>query len=418
LRKTGWRSGRELLNAVLEQDPYVRQTDAAVEGFAFTHAALDKVADDWHFPPMCSASSLSLSNVLTCRAGTWRDRPMIVVTRFDTLVGGWGHRLRRSKEQRAVFYRQVVAARLEVPDAARSWIAARPKWPRGRRPDSMRHENPVGQPGWLPMVDRGLRFPKPGGFAVAAPVEPKKWRVRAHNTRFAEKLMTEVPWLLNDPMAGWQIDGHDFVHIQSVPVGADPLDGKALTERLDHVRDTADAIERLVRQGYGDRPYSPDWPEDSDVTERFPADVVRALEAAGWAPGRGVPADELLHRGTTEVIRPFPKADAALREFGGLRVRHDPPRPGDPEGTFTFDPGLVPSKIIRKTRKRLFPLGAVDEPVLGERTLLVMGEATGHVYGLRDDDDLLLGQTLDEAVTKLVRGIFSPPNNHALRRKR
>lgn len=60
----------------------------------------------------------------------------------------------------------------------------------------------------------------------------------------------------------------------------------------------------------------------------------------------------------------------------------------------------------------------VDEPVLGERTFLVMGETTGLVYGLRDDDDILLGPTFDEAVIKLVRGVFSPATNHGLRKNR
>lgn len=419
MRKTGWRSGAELLDEVLRQDPYVERTDATAAAFGFARVTLEEVAGDWRFPPVYYADKLTVKEVLSCRTGTWRDRPMSVVILYDLIYSSSNRPRRRWK--RAVFYRQVVTARLDVPDAARPWIAARPDWPRGRRsPSSMRRENPVGWPGWPPMVSRGLRFPKPRGFAVPAPTEPEKWRVRADNTRFAAMLMAELPWLLTDPMAGWQIDASDVVHIQSVPVGTDQLDKDALAQRLDHVCDAAETAERLARLGYGDRPYSPSWPDESDVTERFPSDVVQALQASGWAPGRGVPADELLRRGTTEKanIRPFPAAETVLREFGGLRVRHDPPIPDAPGGTFTLDPGLVPAKIIQRTAKRLFPLGIVDDPVLGERTYLVIGEATGHVYGMRDDDDILLGYTADEAMTKLVRGIFSPRTNHGLHKRR
>jgi hypothetical protein len=419
VRKTGWRSDRELLDAVLGQDPYVKRTDATVEQFGFARVAFDKVAGYWRFPPMYFGGALTEANVLSCRAGTWRGRPMAVVVLFN--IVGDGRSSTERTRKRAVSYRQVVAARLDVPPAARPWVAARPKWPKARRsPNSMHQENPVVSPGWFPMVTRGLRFPKPGGFTVPAPVEPEKWRIQADNTRFAGMLMAEVPWLLTDPLAGWQIDGLDVVHFQSVPVGAGWLDGNALTERLDHVCDTAETVERLVRLGYGDRPYSPNWPEESGVAERFPSDVVQTLQAAGWARGRGIPVEELLRRGTTEKanIRPFPAAETALREFGGLRVRHDPPSPDTPAGTFTLDPGLVPSKVIQRTHKRLFPLGMVDEPVLGERTFLVMGETTGHVYGLRDDDDILLGCTFEEAITKLVRGIFSPKTEHSLRKNR
>lgn len=51
MRKKGWRSDRELLAAVLEQDPYVERTDATAKDFGFERVPLVKVAGDWRFPP-------------------------------------------------------------------------------------------------------------------------------------------------------------------------------------------------------------------------------------------------------------------------------------------------------------------------------------------------------------------------------
>lgn len=401
MEKEGWRSDRELLNAVLAVDPYVPDTDAAVASLGFEACEFASVAEYWRLVPLVSAGELETRSVVTCRKGDWRGRQVLVATFYDCL---WGPEKRSFRQpRRAIFFRQVVAARLTSPRHAVPWAVTRPVWSRLRPdPRSFKLENPVGHPGpQFPRRLRGcFRWPAYAGQPVPPPPGAATWKLQADNTVFLSRLVERLPHLFTDLFTFWQIDGLDMIHLQALPVGTPPLVGTALTDRLDLVCTVADTADQLITDGYGDRPYTPAWPEDSGVTERFPADVVTALMDAGWKPSD--------YRATT--------AEAALDEFRGLTIAHAAPTPGSAAGTFTLDPALVPPKAIKATRRLLLPLGALNGPVPGsKRTYLVMGEKTGNVYGLRSDDDALLGWNLDEAIIKLVRGIFSPMTHRALR---
>nr|WP_272918133.1 SUKH-3 domain-containing protein [Actinomadura rayongensis] len=150
--------------------------------------------------------------------------------------------------------------------------------------------------------------------------------------------------------------------------------------------------------GFGDRPYTPAWPPDSPVRERFPSDVVAELKAAGWEPGRRSAAD-------------LPDAPDAVRafvgEFGGLTV---PTRGTGPlrRVGFTLDPEAVPDgeacdALAARIGRAVYPLG-----VMADDSHLLAIDSSARVFGLGRAHDVLLGHLPDEAVIKLVRGILTP----------
>lgn len=148
--------------------------------------------------------------------------------------------------------------------------------------------------------------------------------------------------------------------------------------------------------------------------ERFPADVAPHLAAAGWHPGRQVPAAELdafdAHLRTlpswappepgSPAYRLFDVARAALVEFGGLRVTppSEPPFSFHPFG-HDIDIGLLEG-LDEMLGRPVAPLGARFREYAEELAIDVDGRVfVGTMAGLYH-----LADTLDDAVARLVRG--------------
>ncbi len=147
---------------------------------------------------------------------------------------------------------------------------------------------------------------------------------------------------------------------------------------------------------------------------RFPEDVRAVLERAGWFPGRSIAAE--IDRWAAEVTAHtspagnrhelFSAARAVLDEFGGLRIVQE--GHGDALGRFPFafypahnwlpDPDLY-VEFGAQLGRRVFPLGVHDD---GPSELAV--DEDGRVFLLHWSDDLLEGDTIDAALTTLIRG--------------
>jgi hypothetical protein len=147
---------------------------------------------------------------------------------------------------------------------------------------------------------------------------------------------------------------------------------------------------------------------------RFPDDVRQVLQDAGWFPGRSVTADiDRWAAGFTPRESPkgrrhelFPAARAVLDEFGGLKVGQR--GHGQDLGRFPFaiypatdwfpDPDLY-AEFAEEIGKRAFPIGIHDD---GPSELAI--DEDGRVFLLHWSDDLLEGETIDEALVTLIRG--------------
>jgi hypothetical protein len=142
---------------------------------------------------------------------------------------------------------------------------------------------------------------------------------------------------------------------------------------------------------------------------RFPADVYDDLKAAGWQPGRDVRVSvrEWLER--TGIDRDFPLCDAAnnaLTEFGGLMIPQRGPG-GAPGGGFASH--FYPARNAPTTPEihefanllgaRVFPIGSNDD---GPSHLVI--DEHGRVFQLHPVADLVLGESLSEALSWMTRG--------------
>jgi hypothetical protein len=150
---------------------------------------------------------------------------------------------------------------------------------------------------------------------------------------------------------------------------------------------------------------------------RFATEVDMILRASGWTDGRQVT------EASAEAIQivcaqpgadgsrhvPFPAAEAALAEFGGLFVRQDEPGSELRRRPFALDPTMAAATaatladLSRVLGVRLFPLGVEGD---GDAVLTI--DEQGRVFAFDHAGEWFLGQTLDEALTTLITGT-SPP---------
>ena len=150
---------------------------------------------------------------------------------------------------------------------------------------------------------------------------------------------------------------------------------------------------------------------------RFPTEVEVVLRASGWTDGRQVP------EASAEVIRivcdqpgadgsrhtPFPAAEAALTEFGGVFVVQDEPGLQLRRRPFALDPTLAAATaasladLSRVLGVRLFPLGVEGD---GDAVLAI--DEQGRVFAFDHAGEWFLGPTLDAALTMLITGAAPP----------
>lgn len=145
--------------------------------------------------------------------------------------------------------------------------------------------------------------------------------------------------------------------------------------------------------------------------ERFSSDVAAVLSAVGWHEGRdiGAQAEEMIDRTIAAAraegvaLQAFPAIDAALREFGGLKVTEAAVgRPFNGKD-FLLDPTVLVrgfaayDHIGKVVGRRCFPLGYQTE----EDAPLVMAE-NGEVYLLHHVRDCYVGANLDAALDTLI----------------
>ncbi|MFI5955609.1 SUKH-3 domain-containing protein [Cryptosporangium sp. NPDC051539] len=150
---------------------------------------------------------------------------------------------------------------------------------------------------------------------------------------------------------------------------------------------------------------------------RFPSEVEAVLHASGWAEGRAVP------EASAEAIRlvcaqpgadgsrhvPFPAAESALTEFGGLFVRQDEPGIELRRRPFALDPTMAAATAAsladlgRVLGVRMFPLG-----VEGDGDAVLSIDDRGRVFAFDHAGEWFLGVSLDAALVTLITGI-SPP---------
>lgn len=150
---------------------------------------------------------------------------------------------------------------------------------------------------------------------------------------------------------------------------------------------------------------------------RFPAEVEAVLKASGWYEGRQVPeasaeAIQIVSAqpgadGSRQV--PFPAAEQALAEFGGVFVLQDEPGLELRRRPFALDPTLAAATaatladLSRLLGVRLFPLGVEGD---GDAVLTI--DEQGRVFAFDHAGEWFLGPTLDAALTLLITGA-SPP---------
>ncbi|GAA0263694.1 SUKH-3 domain-containing protein [Cryptosporangium japonicum] len=150
---------------------------------------------------------------------------------------------------------------------------------------------------------------------------------------------------------------------------------------------------------------------------RFPTDVEAVLRASGWDEGRQVPES------SAEAIRivcaqpgadgsqhvPFPAAEAALAEFGGIFVRQDEPGLQLRRRPFALDPTMAAATAAtladlgRLLGVQLFPLGVEGD---GDAVLAI--DEQGRVFAVDHAGEWFLGPTLDAALTTLITGLEPP----------
>ncbi|GAA5185192.1 hypothetical protein GCM10023322_28350 [Rugosimonospora acidiphila] len=147
--------------------------------------------------------------------------------------------------------------------------------------------------------------------------------------------------------------------------------------------------------------------------DRFPPDVARVLAGAGWVPDRGDPVRArswalALAAHASPDGRQHAVVDPAMRaftEFGGLAVRQEGAGEQVARSSFVLDPmrGLHSVAVLAELGElvgaRMTPLG--EE---GDGTGLLAIDERGRVFLVDHTADWHLGDTLDEALSILVRG--------------
>jgi hypothetical protein len=156
-------------------------------------------------------------------------------------------------------------------------------------------------------------------------------------------------------------------------------------------------------------------------SDRFPPDVDVVMRQLGWRPGRDVrerihqwlsPAtlDELGRLGLEgdglASYRPFPVALNVLYEFGGLTY---PVSPTGPTTPFRIMPSGSDDDLTSYARdasmlgkdidRLVFQIGALLDP---EGAIII--DNRGVVFQIDEYDERFLGSTIEEALTRLIRG--------------
>lgn len=153
------------------------------------------------------------------------------------------------------------------------------------------------------------------------------------------------------------------------------------------------------------------------MSERFAADVLETLVAAGWsAQGRtdeevaaavNMVCDQVGRHGAR--IRSFPLATQVLKEFGGLYVNQDGPGLDLRRRAFAIDPTHVAATaetladLGRILDTSLFPVGMEGD----HDSILAIDEA-GRIFALDHAGVWFLGASMDEAITGLITGSQPP----------
>jgi hypothetical protein len=153
------------------------------------------------------------------------------------------------------------------------------------------------------------------------------------------------------------------------------------------------------------------------MRERLPAEVAQVLHAAGWSAERLTDEqvatavefvrDEVGRNGARIV--PFPAADEALHEFGGLYVVQDGPGRDLRRRPFAIDPTLVAATtetladLGALLDTRLFPLG-----MEGDHDAVLAIDEAGRVFALDHAGVWYLGDDIIAALTTLVTGAQPP----------
>jgi hypothetical protein len=150
---------------------------------------------------------------------------------------------------------------------------------------------------------------------------------------------------------------------------------------------------------------------------RFPTEVETVLRASGWTEGRQVPET------SAEAIRivcaqpgadgsrhvPFPAAEVALAEFGGIFVRQDEPGAELRRRPFALDPTMAAATAAtladlgRLLGTKLFPLGVEGD---GDAVLAI--DEQGRVFAIDHAGEWFLGPTLEAALATLITGLEPP----------
>ena len=153
------------------------------------------------------------------------------------------------------------------------------------------------------------------------------------------------------------------------------------------------------------------------MPERFPPEVAELLQKSGWSPrGRtdaqvaaavSVVTGQIGRHGAR--IEPFPAAESALAEFGGLYVVQDGPGRELRRRPFAIDPTQVAATaetladLGKVLDTKLFPLG-----MEGDHDSVLAVDETGRVFALDHAGVWYLGDTVDAAIITLVTGAQPP----------
>jgi hypothetical protein len=141
-------------------------------------------------------------------------------------------------------------------------------------------------------------------------------------------------------------------------------------------------------------------------SDRFPPHVAATLRSAGWSPTRRVDPEQWVERLTSKGTFAWSvAAEAALRDFGGLKVEQHGPGAECAREPFELDP------LAGEGYEAEF--GRVEH-IVGESGLLPLGEAgggqallaiaaSGAVYYLMESVGLL-GHSIEEALARLIEG--------------
>lgn len=143
------------------------------------------------------------------------------------------------------------------------------------------------------------------------------------------------------------------------------------------------------------------------MSKRFDKFVETVLTDAGWYNGRSVA--NLVSEWNVKLqrinnMKMFVKAEVALIEFGGLKVKA---KEGYSKQTFEIDPTLALGEDDRfdsysdALKTQLYPLGEVS----GGHCFLAVSE-NGQIFWIMENI-FLMGDSFDEAISRMILG-FQP----------